>query len=103
MAHSDFADLTVDDLQSYYSDFHKDFHGWRPRGATPEQWTNREFLVAQINGIHDALDAMKTTPEGRAQLRRDGWVIDPEPEVIDPEEYANWSADADAQAYGEAV
>ena len=38
MAHSDFADLTVDDLQSYYSDFHKDFHGWRPRGATPEQW-----------------------------------------------------------------
>jgi hypothetical protein len=103
MAHSDFADLTVDDLQSYYSDFHKDFHGWRPRGATPEQWTNREFLVAQINGIHDALDAMKTTPEGRAQLRRDGWVIEDEPEVIDPEEYANWSADADAQAYGEAV
>jgi len=46
---------------------------------------------------------MKTTPEGRAQLRRDGWVIDPEPEVIDPEEYARWSADADAQAYGEAV
>ncbi len=103
MAHSDFADLTVDDLQSYYSDFHKDFYGWRPRGATPEQWTNRGFLVAQINGIHDALDAMKTTPEGRAQLRRDGWVVEDEPEVIDPEEYANWSADADAQAYGEAV
>jgi hypothetical protein len=103
MAHSDFADLTVDDLQSYYSDFHKDFYGWRPRGATPEQWTNREFLVDQINGIHDALDAMKTTPEGRAQLRRDGWVVEDEPEVIDPEEYANWSADADAVAYGEAV
>jgi hypothetical protein len=103
MAHSDFADLSVDELQSYYSDFHKDFYGWRPRGATPEQWTNREFLVDQINGIHDALDAMKTTPEGRAQLRRDGWVIEDEPEVIDPEEYANWSADADAQAYGEAV
>ena len=103
MAHSDFADLTVDDLQSYYSDFHKDFYGWRPRGATPEQWTNREFLVDQINGIHDALDAMKTTPEGRAQLRRDGWVVEDEPEVIDPEEYANWSADADAVAYGAAA
>jgi len=103
MAHSDFADLTVDDLQSYYSDFHKDFYGWRPRGATPEQWTNREFLVAQINGIHDALDAMKTTPEGRAQLRRDGWVVEDEPEVVDPAEYAEWSADLDAQAYGEAV
>ena len=103
MAHSDFADLTVDDLQSYYSDFHKDFYGWRPRGATPEQWRDRGFLVAQINGIHDALDAMKKTESGRAQLRRDGWVIEDEPEVIDPEEYANWSADADAQAYGEAV
>jgi hypothetical protein len=103
MAHSDFADLSVDDLQSYYSDFHKDFHGWRPRGATPEQWTNREFLVAQINSIHDALDAMKATPEGRAQLREAGWVIEDEPEVIDPAEYAEWSADLDARAYGEAV
>ena len=103
MAHSDFADLTVDDLQSYYSDFHKDFYGWRPRGATPEQWQDRAFLVAQINGIHDALDAMKTTPAGRAQLRKDGWVIEDEPEVINPAEYAEWSADLDAQAYGEAV
>ena len=103
MAHSDFADLSVDDLQSYYSDFHKDFHGWRPRGATPEQWRDRGYLVSSINAIHDALDAMKKTEAGRAQLRRDGGVIDSEPEVIDPEEYANWSADADAQAYGEAA
>jgi len=103
MAHSDFAELSVDELQSYYSDFHKDFHGWRPRGATPEQWRDRGFLVAQINGIHDALDAMKATPEGRAQLRRDGWVIEDEPEVINPVEYADWSANLDAQAYGEMV
>jgi hypothetical protein len=101
MAHSDFADLSVDDLQSYYSDFHKDFYGWRPRGATPEQWRDRAFLVAQINSIHDALDAMKKTESGRAELREAGWVIEDEPEVIDPEEYANWSADADAHAYGE--
>ena len=103
MAHSDFADLTVDDLQSYYSDFHKDFHGWRPRGATPEQWRDRGYLVAQINGIHDALDAMKKTESGRAELRRAGWVVEDETEVIDPAEYAEWSADLDAQAYGEAV
>ena len=102
MAHSDFADLTVEDLQSYYSDFHKDFHGWRPRGATPEQWRDRAFLVEQINRIHDAMDAMKATPEGRAQLRRAGWVIEAyADEVIDPAEYAEWSADVDAQAYGE--
>ena len=88
-------------MQSYYSDFHKDFYGWRPRGATPAQWSDREFLVAQINDIHDALDAMKKTKSGREQLRAAGWVIEDEPDVIDPEEYANWSADADAQAYGE--
>ena len=101
MAHSDFADLTVEDLQSYYSDFHKDFYGWRPRGATPEQWRDRGFLVAQINRIHDAMDAMKATPEGRDQLRSAGWVFE-EPEVIDPAEYAEWSAELDAQFYAEA-
>ena len=105
MAHSDFAELTVEDLQSYYSDFHKDFHGWRPRGATPEQWRDRAFLVEQINRIHDAMDAMKATPEGRAQLREAGWVIEAyntQDEVIDPAEYAEWSADLDAQFYAEA-
>ena len=101
MAHSDFADLSVDELQSYYSDFHKDFHGWRPRGATPEQWRDRSFLVEQINRIHDAMDAMKATPAGRSQLRAAGWVFE-DPEVIDPEEYAEWSAELDAQFYAEA-
>ena len=101
MAHSDFAELTVEDLQGYYSDFHKDFHGWRPRGATPEQWRDRGFLVAQINSIHDAMDAMKATPVGRSQLREAGWVFE-DPEVIDPEEYAEWSADLDAEFYAEA-
>jgi hypothetical protein len=103
MSHSNFAELSVDELQSYYSDFHKDFHGWRPRGATPAQWSDRSFLVEQINAIHDALDAMKTTESGRAELRSAGWVIEDEPEVIDPEEYAAWCADTDAQAYGEMV
>ena len=81
MAHSDFAELTIEDLQGYYSDFHKDFHGWRPRGATPEQWRDRAFLVAQINSIHDAMDAMKATPQGREELRAAGWVFE-DPEVI---------------------
>ena len=102
MAHSDFADLSVEDLQGYYSDFHKDFYGWRPRGATPEQWRDRGFLVEQINRIHDVMDAMKATPAGRAELRAAGWVIGDEPEVIDPAEYAEWSAELDAQFYAEA-
>jgi hypothetical protein len=102
MAHSDFAELSVDELQGYYSDFHKDFYGWRPRSATPEQWQDRGFLVEQINQIHDAMDAMKATPHGRAELRKAGWVIEDEPEVIDPAEYAEWSADLDAEFYAEA-
>jgi hypothetical protein len=102
MAHSDFAELTVEDLQGYYSDFHKDFYGWRPRGATPEQWRDRGFLVEQINRIHDVMDAMKETPAGRAELRAAGWVIEDEPDVINPVEYAEWSAELDAQFYGEA-
>ena len=32
---------TVTELQSYLSDFHKDFFGFRPRYATPEQWHDR--------------------------------------------------------------
>jgi hypothetical protein len=96
----EFKDFDVEALQGYYSDFHKDFYGWRPRGASPEQWNNKQFLVAQINNLHDAMDAMKATELGRNQLRSAGWVID-EPEVIDPTEYADWSADLDAQAYAE--
>jgi hypothetical protein len=77
----------------------------RPRFATPEQWRDRSWLEAQINGIHNAMDAMKKTFSGREQLRAEGWVIDEAEfaDIVDPEEYARWSADADAQAYGEAV
>jgi hypothetical protein len=50
------------------------------------------------------MDAMKLTFSGREQLRSEGWIIDEAEfeDVVDPEEYARWSADQDAQAYGEA-
>ena len=70
------AQYDVEELQGYFSDFHKDFYGFRPRYATPEQWRSREWLESSINAIHDAMDRMKETPEGRAELRRQGWVID---------------------------
>ena len=74
---NDFDDLTVEELQSYFSDFHKDFYGFRPRGYyTPAEWQNRDVLVKAINQIHDAMDEMKKTPEGREQLRSEGWQID---------------------------
>lgn len=75
MANNHLDDFTVDELQSYFSDFHKDYYGYRPR-ATHKQWNDRDWLVEHIDGIHNAMDAMKKTPEGREQLRREGWQID---------------------------
>ena len=73
-----FDDMGIDDLQSYYSDFHKDYFGFRPRSSTPEQWVNRDWLIEQISAIHNAMDEMKKTYGGREQLRAEGWQIDEE-------------------------
>ena len=73
---SNFDSMDVEGLQSYFSDFHKDYYGFRPRFATYEQWNDRDWLVEHINGIHDAMDELKKTPEGRVKLRAEGWVID---------------------------
>lgn len=69
--------MSVDELQSYLSDFHKDFYGFRPRGIyTPAEWQNPSVLIDAINRIHDEMDEMKKTPEGRKRLIADGWQID---------------------------
>lgn len=68
--------MSVDELQSYLSDFHKDFYGFRPRGYTNVDWNNKEFLIRCIDNIHKHMDAMKQTTEGRAELRANGWQID---------------------------
>jgi hypothetical protein len=81
MSDNHFDGMSVDELQSYFSDFHKDYYGFRPRFATPEQWRSRDWLIESINGIHDAMDELKKTPEGRAQLRAEGWVIE-EKEIV---------------------
>jgi len=101
MAYDHLAKLDVEGLQGYFSDFHKDFYGSRPRFGTPEQWQDRTWLENSIIAIHCAMDHMKLTPEGRDELRANGWVIDePEPEIIDPLEYASWCDDQDAIYYG---
>ena len=68
--------MDVEELQSYFSDFHKDYYGFRPRFATTEQWRSRDWLIENINSIHDDFDARKATPEGRESLRAEGWRID---------------------------
>jgi len=73
---SHFDSMELDELQSYFSDFYKDFYGYRPRFATNQQWIDREWLIEAISTIHMDMDNLKKTPEGRAQLRAEGWVID---------------------------
>ena len=94
---------SVEELQGYFSDFHKDYFGFRPRYATPEQWRDREWLEAAINAIHNTMDKMKESYSGREELRIAGWIIDETEfnDIIDPLEYAAWSDYLDAQAYGE--
>jgi hypothetical protein len=114
MTQNHLASLSVEELQGYYSDFHKDFYGFRPRGfGTPEDWRNRTWLEENINAIHDAMDSMKTTFAGREELRERGWVV----EETDPEEarmaqfleqqrtreMAEQIADLDAKFFGEMV
>jgi hypothetical protein len=99
----DLSQYSVAELQSYFSDFHKDYFGFRPRYATPEQWRDREYLEAGINAIHNTMDAKKLTFEGREELRAAGWVVNEDDynDIIDPLEYAAWSDYLDAEAYGE--
>jgi hypothetical protein len=106
----EFTDFSVEELQGYYSDFHKDFYGYRPRGADIEQWTSKEYLVEQINLIHNHMDGLKETFEGREQLREQGWIIEePDPELAQQavwlaqereREQAEAMADSDATYYG---
>ena len=72
----EFTDFNVEELQGYYSDFHKDFYGFRPRGSSIEQWNDKEYLVEQINLIHDQMDRLKKDFAGREFLREQGWIFD---------------------------
>jgi len=92
MSQNHLANLSVEELQGYYSDFHKDFYGFRPRGfGTPEDWRDRTWLEEQINAIHLVMDSMKTTFAGREELRANGWVV--EETNTDLAQQAKWLAD----------
>ena len=73
------------DLGSFYSDFHKDVHGTRPRhmALCASDYPDHESLVEAmshldrlVQGLQDYMDAMKATFQGREQLRDEGWQID---------------------------
>ncbi len=66
----------VEELQSHYSDFYKDVHGFRPRSSTDEQWNSEEWLSGEIDGLHAYLKDLGSTPAGREQLREMGFCTD---------------------------
>lgn len=71
----------LEDLRSFWSDYHKDFYGYRPRFATSDNLNSEEWLRDQITQIDTALFLRKQTFEGRETLREEGWDIkenDPE-------------------------
>ena len=67
-------DYEYDELVDILSDYHKDVFGYRMRmnGET------RESVIIELQYLDRYMERMKETPEGRAQLREDGWAINEE-------------------------
>lgn len=59
-----------DELTEVLSDYHKDVFGYRLRmyGAP------KEAIIAELDSIDRYMESMRSTPDGRAKLREDGWV-----------------------------
>jgi len=85
LAGSEVLSREFNDLASFYSDFHKDLYGVRPRSialcasAYPDHASLVEamsHLDRLVQGIHDYMTAMKSTFEGRETLRSEGWHIE---------------------------
>lgn len=60
-----------DELVATLSDYHKDVHGFRMHkdGAPIED------IIYELDLLDSYMERMKSTPEGRAQLREEGWVV----------------------------
>lgn len=60
-----------DELVDTLSDYHKDVHGFRLR----MYGESREAVIAALDSLDSYMERMKSTPEGRAQLIEEGWVL----------------------------
>ena len=85
LAGSEVLSREFNDLASFYSDFHKDVYGVRPRSMTlcacdyPDHASLVEamgHLDRLVQGLQDYMTAMKSTFEGRETLRSEGWHIE---------------------------
>jgi hypothetical protein len=62
----------TEELASYFSDYHKDVYGYRPRMV---DHTDRRAVIDGINALDRYMEMMKSTPQGLAQLREEGWCV----------------------------
>jgi len=72
-------------VASYYSDFHKDVNGFRPRwivgcadGFTCVSDLRAALaqLRAAVEQLHADIEQRKSTFEGREEMREEGWVVE---------------------------
>lgn len=78
---SDYHSMDLCALGGYVSDYHKDVHGFRPRGEG--LYSNRDALIAIAEGLDAYMASRRSTFGGREGLRAEGWyVLETEPESI---------------------
>jgi hypothetical protein len=68
----DYSPYTTTELAQIFWDYHKDVHGYRPHWV---DLTNREVVIEWIESLDWYMESMKSTPEGLAQLREEGWMV----------------------------
>lgn len=72
MTQTDYTTWNWSDLADHYSDFHKDYYGFRP------DWTGittKEILIERIKDIDKSFDRMVQSEQGRETLRSEGWIV----------------------------
>ena len=69
---TDYNYYDTEELASYFSDYHKDVHGVRPRWV---DYTDRVAVIGGIESLDRYMEWMKSTPEGLERLREEGWSV----------------------------
>lgn len=68
----DYSTWTDGDLVDYFSDYHKDFYGYRPFW---DDYRTRDNILAGIRAIDESFNRMIQSESGRKQLLADGWIV----------------------------
>ena len=89
----------LENLQSEYSDFFKEVHGFRPRFMSDEQWSSEQWLSDAILGLaFEAQEKRDREDEAYAQNidRLENEIVDLiQTQEVDRETAIRWIMDAD--------